>query len=678
MLELETTVEDRDGGARTALPSRAEQTVERRPAEPVWAVLPDGTQATIREIAAWGTRVSVTARPSVELAEIVTLELRDRQRKLIRIDARVMGLVALDRGYELTLWIINASSEWRGAATKTHALMTPALDSERTAQPTDLLASDRIGPRLRALAAARASVSVRSLTSTGAPPLAARLDPELGLLTAWRGDWDDFRPPFAVQVEGPFSTVQFVEQTLGWDGPPNPKRATVLRRRELRRVSVPSGAKIRLSGLGEGRPDLDLRMQDVSFGGVGAVLDEPAAHLTPGRKIAEVIVTWRGGPVLRFSGEIRHRSTGAQRSKQTVGLRLHNASEAEGERWAREVETLLYPSTRSYRHDYESIWSLLEESGYFDISDANTQSSDFRALRQSFENAYRKIETAPHLGCLSAYESPTRVEATIAGLRIWSRSWFGTQLARSPVRPHIARSDSTPLRDIIFHVFERAGANHELGWIVHYVRDDAPGFSQAVFRDLVLSIPGACGVPFEVWQFSVSMRGDLQAPHVYPANPHQIDDVLDGLRSIRPGPYLEALDLVPETFDQQELRQEWTIHGLFRERTMLVALEGDTIVAAALLEAVEEGLHVYGLLDSVRLFELQPGGQRHFSELLVAANEWFFSMGKSSFVCFDENDDAGMMRSAGGKSLGTAITTCLPRSATPELLERVSEITAPK
>ncbi len=640
-----------------------------------YAILPDGTHARLREFTEWGIRAVLPSAPDLALGDVVEFKLLNEDRVVAIASGRALGIVEFALGYEIMLWIVGDTARWRSFVQRVY----PDSDlspSEASRIPSNRLAFERIVPRLKALASMHARAQVRSLARADAPRLPARLDPDRGILLEWSPEWANMQAPFEVQVEGPFSTLRFEEDTLSWNGVPNPKSATVTRRRQMRRVSVPSGARVILYGVG---PDegIKLRMHDVSFGGVSAFLEIEAPQLVPGLEIPEIVVTWRGGPGLRFTGQIRHRSK--IRNAERIGIQLSRArGDVQQERWTREIETLLYPSTKGYGHDFEMIWNLFEESGYFDLSDHKRQTSDFQQLRASFEHSYGRLSNNPELACLAFCESATRVEATLTGLRMWSRSWLATHLARNPTRPHFANSDSVPLRDIHFHVFERAGANPDLDWIVAFVRDDAPRLSKVLYHDLFLSVPGSCGVPFEAWKFNVYMRGDLPTPGVSQADHAQVSEVLGRMEDIRPTPYLEAHDLLPETFYQEELRAEWEFHGLFRERTMLIATEGRTIVAAAVLEAVEDGLQVYGLLDSARLYELEIGGREHFGSMLVAANEWFYAMGKSSFVCFEENGMDQIMRSTGGHSIGRAVTTHLPRNSTPELLERIAELSAPK
>ncbi len=669
---------DADGNRRSSVDALrgGDLTLMSLPSE-VHVALPDGTQARVREMTEWGVRAVLHHSPALTLCETIEMTLLAEERVVIACRGRVLGIVEFALGYEIMLWIVGDNGPWRRLVQRLNPTFE-LLHSEQSRVRSNRLAADRIIPRLKALSSFHARALVRSVGSPQTPALPARLDPDRGILLEWSPEWATLEGPYEIQVEGPFSTLRFVEDSLSWNGVPSPQTATVTRRRQMRRVSVPSGARVILHGIGPDNESLNLRMHDVSFGGVSAYIDGAAPHLTRGTEISEIVVTWRGGPGLRFSGEVRHRSITSRSGAERIGLQLSRARDAQHERWTREVETLLYPTTRGHGHNFEMIWNLYEESGYFDLSEHKRQSSDFQQLRASFEHAYGRLITNPELGSLAYCESATRVEATLTGLRMWSRSWLGMHLARSPMRPHFAGSDSVPLRDIHFHVYERAGANPDLEWIISFVRDDAPRLSKALYTDLFLSVPGSCAVPFEAWKFNVYMRGELLSPGVFQADDSQLAYVLGRLEDIRPAPYLEAFDLLPETFHQEELRAEWAFHGLFRERAMMVAIEHRRIVAAAVLEAVEDGLHLYGLLDSARLYELEPSGSEYFGPLLVAANEWFYAMGKSSFVCFEENGLEQLMRSAGGKSIGTAVATHLPRTSTPELLERIAELSAPK
>lgn len=641
----------------------------------VWAVLPDKSHGRLIELAEWGVRLVFPQTVDLEPAGYTRFELRNKTKVVAANTARISALIAHDADVEVLLWVVDPDERWRNALQYVRSVLD--LPAAPLPMPTaQHVPEERLGARLRSLAVDYARAQVRSLAAPTAEALPGRLDPQRGLLLEWDPRWAEMKGPFEVQVDGPFSTLTFVSNDLRWDDELPAKSATATLRRRLRRVLAPSGAKVILWG--NGIEGLELKMHDISFGGVSATVPSDDPTLGPGTQLSDVIVTWRGGPQLRFMGSIRHRSPTPSRGSDVIGLELSGAPEPQRERWFREVESLLYPNTRSFGHNYHSIWDLFEASGYFDLSNNRRETAGFRQLRNAFENAYGKLATAPDLGCLAAFESPTRAEASLAGLRLWSRTWIGFQLARDPVRPHLSKSDSGALRDLFFHVYERAGANPDLKWLIAFIRDDAPRFSKVLHREFVITSPGGCAVPFQAWKLHVSMKGEAFTPRVVEANAHQTRAVLRKLRDIRPAYFLEAHDLVPETFHQEELQDEWRFFGLMRERALLVATEGETILAAAVLDAAEDGLHLYGLFDTVRLFEIAPGGSECFHELLLAANEWFFGQGKNSFVCFGEDLAPATMRSAGALHLGDGMVTYLPTRSIPDILERVAELVVPK
>ena len=54
----------------------------------------------------------------------------------------------------------------------------------------------------------------------------------------------------------------------------------------------------------------------------------------------------------------------------------------------------------------------------------------------------------------------------------------------------------------------------------------------------------------------------------------------------------------------------------------MIAYEGNVRTALAVVEVAELGVHIYGLLDCLRMYPLRPGGERAFASLLYEA--WAF------------------------------------------------------
>jgi hypothetical protein len=163
-----------------------------------------------------------------------------------------------------------------------------------------------------------------------------------------------------------------------------------------------------------------------------------------------------------------------------------------------------------------------------------------------------------------------------------------------------------------------------------------------------------------------------------PASASDLDRFLEHVHRTRTRHYIEAHDLSPDTFDQRRLRQQWTEAGFHRGRQLWVARAGTRPIAFALLESADDGLHLFRLLDVVRLYSLEEGAGETFPALLDAARRWFAGQGKQRFICFAERQQLEALRGAGLHDLGEADAVLLPRQLLPELLEHVYEVTAPR
>ena len=122
----------------------------------------------------------------------------------------------------------------------------------------------------------------------------------------------------------------------------------------------------------------------------------------------------------------------------------------------------------------------------------------------------------------------------------------------------------------------------------------------------------------------------------------------------------------------------WKRAGLARDRVTLIARHNGRACAAAVCELVEDGLHLFGLLDVVRLFAITPGGRATFTALLEASRDWYASRGKTGFAYFCETEDYAHATAADLVDLGTADMTVLAAELMPDQLEHAWEITAPK
>jgi hypothetical protein len=115
-----------------------------------------------------------------------------------------------------------------------------------------------------------------------------------------------------------------------------------------------------------------------------------------------------------------------------------------------------------------------------------------------------------------------------------------------------------------------------------------------------------------------------------------------------------------------------------RAREMLVARENGRPGAAAVLEAAEPGLHLFRLLDVVRLYPLGARGLERLPDLLGVAASWYLKRGLGAFVLFDEHGIELDRVTGHAIDLGWADLSIMAHELVPELLEECLLAVAPR
>ena len=117
--------------------------------------------------------------------------------------------------------------------------------------------------------------------------------------------------------------------------------------------------------------------------------------------------------------------------------------------------------------------------------------------------------------------------------------------------------------------------------------------------------------------------------------------------------------------------------GFDRDRDVIVARRGGRPIAAAVLELGERGVHLFNLLDVVRMYAIAEGGEAVFHALLDEARGWYARRGRDRFVYFAESGDPETWRLAGLRDLGPAYQCVVSDAVLPDLLDHIYEFTAP-
>ncbi|HVE82490.1 MAG TPA: hypothetical protein VND93_06570 [Myxococcales bacterium] len=476
---------------------------------------------------------------------------------------------------------------------------------------------------------------------------------------------------------------------------PMPPRMLRSLRRAVGRVRAGGELKIRFSHPRWRELSAIRTVRDFSFRGISFWCDAIQDLVYPGLLLDDVQVVGEGlgDEPVSFRAEVRMVVPSALTAEprgngQAVGMSLTPRSREDRSRWARLVGDRLYPNTRARGDGGEELWEVYSRSGYFALS--GKEPGTFFRRRREFEQAGRKLQQAPELGCRVTWSSPRGVECTVSVNKVYRHSWLGHQMAR---RPSAEGEEKVPsvkeaLRETFLRAFEGAHADPDIHWFVGYIEGRVRWMRAAniEFAQAHLHEDQAVAFPFRLREG----RPDLEAPlvsgvEVTDAGPRDVQGVLGALVQRRSRAYREAFDLVPSRFSMEEISRRWARAGMVRCRAVRIARRSGVPVAAAICERGEPGINLFHLLDGVRLVVL-PGGEMLPSEereaalagLLQDASRWYAEAGAQGFVYFQELEMGLHADQAGLKDLGLGYVWALSARLLPEWMEHVYELTSPR
>jgi hypothetical protein len=560
------------------------------------------------------------------------------------------------------------------STTSTHAETTPFWGDE-VSDPS------RIEATLRALAAREAVAlahgaagTVRgqlvSLFGDGPWPLRARFDapPPEG--------------PFDLDLVG-YNAVHRVRvgrllHVGGTWALPLPTRIQRLQHRRTRRAATPSGYSVTFHHPAFPEVVVQRAVRDVSRGGLCFESRPDQDMLAVGLQLHDVVVTAPSGQTLQFEADVRVLHAPRRGAGPAVGLRLRPSSSADATRWEQVVGEALNPATQLGATWSEDSWDLYTQSGYFNLS--NKSGPHFAALKAPFAAASRKLDAAPEVGCQVSWPSDRGIEASISVLKLYTHTWFGYQMAKLPGQPLDGTPGKDVLRDIHLRAYEHAASDPSLQWIMGFVQESAR-WSKLVHHDLParhVDSGKACIHGFHAIELAARPAAATPGWDVGPAHPEERAALLARITRTRPWAYREALDLVPERFDLEDVRGPWRRAGFTRDRALLVVRRDGRALAAAVVEGADRGLHLFNLLDTARLYTMAPDGELAFPALLEAVAGWHHARGRDTFCWLAEEGGLAQAARFSPRDLGRGFTTLLHTDLLPSFMEHVHEVTAPR
>jgi hypothetical protein len=445
-------------------------------------------------------------------------------------------------------------------------------------------------------------------------------------------------------------------------------------RRSHRRAPAPRGLTIQALHPREPFLHVLAQVHDISRGGASFEAGAEARLLYPG--LALDVCRLSLGPQLSSSFRAVVRSVRPRSAEGcfVVGISFEPVNEEDRQVLVSFLEAALYPTTHTRAED---AWALHESSGYLTLSGKTPR--DFARLREHFLSAQHKLDAAPDIATVAYWPARGRVEATVSHYRVYESTWLACQLSKRKAQDALPFSRQG-IRDMYLRIYETAQADPDTRWLLTYVQDAAPTWSReiqvavaarfqatgegAIVPFRALEMDSATRTPHELYAASLSVSSD----------PRLVRAAIRDLNRVRPAQYLDALDLTETRADLARLKERWHDRGMARKRALFVACEGQTRVALSVLELAELGVHIYGLLDCLRMYPLRPGGERAFGMLLGQARTWFAREGRQHFVYLEEFASNVSRKKPGLRDLGGATLSLLSTTRVPELLERAADL----
>lgn len=548
---------------------------------------------------------------------------------------------------------------------------------QRVAVTEDVRASERLTSIARALVRHGCDGFVRGADGRFAAVRGVSFEESSDLPLRWALDGPAPAPPLHFAVAGLMSLFEFEVAGAAVGGGELavavPARILRRRRREWRRAT--GHAPIPIAFRHPQWPEHVVRgeLHDVSRGGLGVQATPVHDLLYPGLGIPAFQVADGELAGVTLQGHVRHVRMGSGAAAVTCGLSVQIAEEAARERWNDEVERLLHPNTRSAGAWSGALWDLFRDAGYFDLS--RKSQAHFNHLRRHHEHTLRRLEACPEIAVQVTWPDAVGVAGASTAVRAYTGTWFGFHMARRKGEVQGRQL----LRDVHLHIYEHAQALGDLRWMLSYIQANAdwPRLAHVGFAREHLATGEGCVVGFHArqgacYQPAWPLPGGCE---VAAPSADEIDALLAFVERERPFAYRDAFDLVPERVQMDALCQRWRAGGLSRARVLRVARRRGVPLAVGIFEMASEGIHLYGLLDVVRLYPLVAGGEAGFPALIEAARGWFREHHKESFVYLEEYPcpDLG---GANLTDLGRADTVLYATRLLPDAMEYVWEKTS--
>jgi hypothetical protein len=379
--------------------------------------------------------------------------------------------------------------------------------------------------------------------------------------------------------------------------------------------------------------------QDVSDQGLSFVLSAGQDLLLPGDRLEDLRVELPTGPVSTLA-VVRSIAPRDGALGLTCGIELLDFEGAtDRKRWERYLFSKAHPRTLDEGPDLAGkAWQLLDSSGYLDLW---TRAEDRERLERRFHREWRWPAAVPsHLIVL---REESRSTGTFATSRLYPKTWLLHSLGvdKDARRRHGAVLDLA--RELYAAMLRLLKGETQGRFFALFVQKDKR-WTDLLYGGFVRTLPKDAPSVYDEYVLykcrtedePVSLPADAVRWSVSEADRDELVGVARQLRGLLTPLEIEAYSYGEDEIDLRAFSAEDPAG--FR-RSVLVARDEQGPVAALILESGSEGINVFGLLSSCRIFFLRPIHDRAevkgiCGALLAAAREAYRALDVREFIIF--------------------------------------------
>ena len=428
----------------------------------------------------------------------------------------------------------------------------------------------------------------------------------------------------------------------------------------------------RLDGRARPRSIEDLSDRGLSFP-VSAELDA----FLPGDLLEETRVDLPSGPVVGTA--IVRRVAPGGGAGLSCGIEFRDfLTRGDRERWESYVLAKACPRTLAAGPLARTAWDLLDTSGYLDLW---TREQDRARLERRFLDQWSWPRAlSSHLIVLREGE---RAAGTFATSRLYPRTWLLHSLGvdKDARRRHGAVLDLA--RELYAALLRLLARELDGSFFVLFVQKDKR-WTDLLYGGFVRSLPPGAPSVYDEYALFKCRTANEPGPLPPDAGRWRVAEAEDAERSWvaeRLADRLAPLEVDAYSYGPGEidLRSFSAADPAGLVRRLLVARDEDGIAGVAVQESGSEGVNVFGLLNSCRLFALRPqldraGRESLYAALLAATRETYRSLDVAEFIVFATDDAMRETAGSGGCLISEGVRWVASRELLPAWAAYVDEV----